>query len=102
MHQHGSNYFTDRYNIDPGGGVKSSKKMFSQNIHVAYQIRVNVAYSTMQAHFLSLNTPSARWVGSKHFFLLHIKLKGMEHRAPCQPIFCPYTHLGSKGQTFFF
>ena len=76
MHQHGSNYFTDRYNIDPGGGVKSSKKMFSQNIHVAYQIRVNVAYSTMQAHFLSLNTPSARWVGVKTFFSVAYQIKG--------------------------
>ena len=31
-----------------------------------------------------------------YFFLkvvmLHIKLKGMEHRAPCKHIFCPYTH----------
>ena len=33
---------------------------------------------------------------SNYFFLnivmLHIKLKGMEHRAPCKHIFCPYTH----------
>ena len=25
--------------------------------------------------------------------MLHIKLKGMEHRAPCKHIVCPYTHL---------
>ena len=24
--------------------------------------------------------------------MLHIKLKGMEHRTPCKYIFCPYTH----------
>ena len=23
--------------------------------------------------------------------MLHIKLKGMENRAPCKDIFCPYT-----------
>ena len=82
------------------GGVKVQSIFFSENIHVAYQIKVNVAYSPMQAHFLSLLIPSASWVGSKKF-LLHIKLKDMEHRAPCKPIFCPYTHLGSKGQNIF-
>ena len=25
--------------------------------------------------------------------MLHIKLKGIEHRAPCMHIVCPYTHL---------
>ena len=30
---------------------------------------------------------------STHFFyILHIKLKEMEHRAPCKHILCPYTH----------
>ena len=39
---------------------------------------------------------------SKHFFLkvvmLHIKLKGMEHRAPCKRIFRPYTYFWSLGK----
>ena len=37
--------------------------------------------------------------------MLHIKLNGMEHRAPSKHIFCPYTHprpLGSMVKTFFF
>ena len=39
--------------------------------------------------------------------MLHVKLKGMEHRAPCKHIFCTYTHsrplgAGSKGQPFLF
>ena len=37
--------------------------------------------------------------------MLHIKLKGMEQRAPCKHIFCPCTHprplgLGQKAKTF--
>ena len=44
---------------------------------------------------------------SKHLFSSEsIKVKGMEHRAPCKHIFCPYTHtrlLGcsQKVKTFF-
>ena len=36
--------------------------------------------------------------------MLHIKLKGMEHRVPCYHIFCPYTHprpLGWGQKSFF-
>ena len=36
---------------------------------------------------------------------MHIKFKGMERRAPCKRIFCPYTHMTrgvrSNGQNFF-
>ena len=53
----------------------------------------------MQAHILSLHTPSATGVWSNgqtiffmKFVILHIKLKGVELRAPCKHIFCPYTH----------
>ena len=39
--------------------------------------------------------------GQNIFFLkvvmLHIKLNGMERRAPCKHIFCPYTHLQPVG-----
>ena len=38
--------------------------------------------------------------------MLDIKLKGMEHRAPCKHKFCPYTistcGVGSKGQNILF
>ena len=50
----------------------------------------------MQAHSLSLHTPSNPGVGQKvkHFLLkvlmLHIKLKRMENGAPCKHISCPY------------
>ena len=65
----------------------------------------------MQAHILSLRAPAIPGVGSKcqNFFLkvvmLHIKLKGIEHRAPCKHIIYPYVHLsgvGSKGQNIYF
>ena len=52
---------------------------------------------------LSLHTFSTPGGGveGQNFFLkvvmLHIKFKGMEHRAPCKHTFCPYTrpqHVG--------
>ena len=50
----------------------------------------------MQAYILSLHTPSTPGMGSNGqniYFLkvviLHLKLKGMEHRAPYEHIFCP-------------
>ena len=68
----------------------------------------------MQANNMSLHThPRPLGWGQKvktGFFLkvvmLHIKLKGMEHRVPCMHIFCSYTHhrppgVGSKAKTFF-
>ena len=53
----------------------------------------------MHAHILSLYTYSTPLVGSKgqpifslEVVILHIKLKGMEHRAPCKRICFFYTH----------
>ena len=47
----------------------------------------------MQAHILSLHTPSTPEVGLNIFLLkvvvLHITWKGIEHRAPCKDILCP-------------
>ena len=39
--------------------------------------------------------------------MLHVKLKGMEYRAQCKHIFCPYTHprtlrWGQRSKHFFF
>ena len=82
----------------PGWGQKV-KTFFSENTHVACQNKGNEAYSSMQAHILSFNShpqPPGGVKRSNLFFLevvmLHIKLKGMEYRAPCKHIFCPYTH----------
>ena len=95
------------------GGSKGQNSTFSEHGHVAYQIKGNDECSNMQAHILSLHTLSTPGVGSKvkTFFILkvvmlHIKLKGMEHRAPCKHIFYSYTHPqpldGVKKSTFFF
>ena len=73
-------------------GVASKVKLyvFSESSHVAYQIKADEAGSKMVANILPTDTPLAQGVGSKGqnyiFFLkvvmLHIKLKGIEHRAP--------------------
>ena len=85
----------------PLGWGQKVKTFFSENSHVAYQIKGKGAKSDMQSHILSLHTPLAPGWGQKVktcccFFLkeamLHIKLKVMEHRAPCKHIVCPYTH----------
>ena len=45
------------------------------------------------ANILPADTPSTKGWGQNIFFLkvvmLHIKLKGMERRAPCKQISCP-------------
>ena len=70
-------------------GSKGQTKSFSESSHVAYQIKADEAGSNMVANILPTDTPSTQGVESKgqtiSFFLkvvmLHIKLKGVEHRA---------------------
>ena len=96
-----------------GMGLIGQNSTFSEHGYFAYQIKGNDKCSNMQAHILFFHTPSTPWVGSKvNFFLkvvlFHIKLMGIEHRAPCKHILCPYIHtssipgVGSKGQNIFF
>ena len=63
----------------------------------------------MIANILPADTPSTTGLGQKVktlFFLkvvmLHIKLKGMEHRAPCKQIFCLDSRGGDKKVKTFF
>ena len=69
-----------------GVGSKGQTIYFSESSHVAYQIKADKAGSNMVANILPTDTPSTQGVGSKGLFLkvvmLHIKLKGIEHRAP--------------------
>ena len=72
-----------------GVGSKGQTIYFSESSHVAYQIKADDAGSNMVANILPTDTPSTQGVGSKGqtiYFLkvimLHIKLKGNEHRAP--------------------
>ena len=100
--------------LSPCSGVNRSKHFLSDSSHVEYQIKGDGAKSTTQAHILSLHTSSEPGVGSKcqNIFLkvvmLHIKLKEMEHRAPCKHILCPYTYtpsapvVGTKAKSISF
>ena len=83
------------------GGVPRPKLNFSKYGHVAYQINADDVCSNMVANILSTDTALAQGVGSKgqtiYFlwkenFMLHIKLKGIEHRAPWKQIYCHYTY----------
>ena len=77
---------------DPLGGLRGradAKINISEYGPVAYQIKANDTCSNMVANVLLTDTPSTPGVGvkqSNHLFLkvvmLHIKLKGIEHRAP--------------------
>ena len=117
----------------PLGRDQRSKQLFSVRSHIAYQVHGNGAYSTVQAHIMvrtifyenshvayqvKVNEQRAPVVHSqppdgvkrsKHVFLtvdmLHIKLKGLEHREPCK--YSVRTHTldptyGVKGQNIFF
>ena len=72
-----------------GVGSKGQTIFFSKSSHVAYQIKADDAGSNMVANILLTDTPLTQGMGSKgqtNIFLkvvmLHIKLKGIEHRAP--------------------
>ena len=66
-----------------------AKNKLSEYGHVSYQIKAYDACSNMVANVLPTDTPWTPGMGSKGqiiFFLrvvmLHIKLKGIEHRSP--------------------
>ena len=81
----------------PLGGLRGwgrgQNSTFSEYGNVAYQIKADDACSNILANILPTDTFSTQGVGSKgHHFsqtisflkvvMLHIKLKGIEHRAP--------------------
>ena len=70
-------------------GSKGQTKSFSESSHVAYQIKADDAGSNMVANILLTDTPLTQGWGQNvklNLFLkvvmLHIKLKGIKHRAP--------------------
>ena len=72
-----------------GVGSKGQTIYYSESSHVTYQIKADDAGSNMVANILPTDTPSTQGVGSKgqtisflKVVMLHIKLKGIEHRAP--------------------
>ena len=80
-------------------GSKGQTISFSESSHVAYQIKADDADSNMVANILPTDTPLTQGLGSKgqtifllKVVMLHIKLKGIEHRAPWKQVCCHYTH----------
>ena len=72
-----------------GAGSKGQTISFTDSSHVAYQIKADDAGSNMVANILPTDTPLTQGVGSKvklylllKVVMLHIKLKGIEHRTP--------------------
>ena len=72
-----------------GEGSKGQTISFSESSHVAYQIKADDAGSHMVANILPIDTPSTQGLGKKvklylflNIVMWHIKLKGIEHRAP--------------------
>ena len=74
-------------------GVRSKGQTiyFSKSSHVAYQIKADDAGSNMVANILPTDTPLTQGGGGGqkvklylllNVVMLHIKLKGIEHRAP--------------------
>ena len=67
-----------------GVGSKGQTIYFSESSHVVYQIKADEAGSNMVANILPTDTPLKKV--KLYLFLkvvmLHIKLKGIEHRAP--------------------
>ena len=114
MQQYGSKYFARRpLSPDPGGWGQKVKIQLFQNWSCCIsneRDRQNQQHASTYTHALE---PWGGVKGQSFFFLhiklipieqkvktffllkvvmLHIKLKGMEHRAPFKHIFCPYTH----------
>ena len=72
-----------------GVGSKGQTIYFSESSHAAYQIKADDAGSNMVANILPTDTPLTQGEGQKvklylslKVVMLHIKLKGIEHRAP--------------------
>ena len=70
-------------------GSKGKTIYFSERSHVAYQIKADDAGSNMVANILPTDTLLTQGWGQKvkqylllKVVMLHIKLKGIEHRAP--------------------
>ena len=72
-----------------GVGSKGQTIYFIESSNVAYQIKADDPGSNKVANILPTDTPLTQGVGSKgqaifllKVVMLHIKLKGIEHRAP--------------------
>ena len=75
--------------VDLGGGVKGEIQLFQNIVMLHTKLKGNMVANNLPANTLDCGG------GVKPFFLkvvmLHINLKGMERRAPCKHVVCPYT-----------
>ena len=78
----------------PPAWSKDQNSTFSEQCHVAYQIKGNHKCSNLVKYFSrrSPTNPGGQKVIFQNKVMLHIKFKGMEHRAPCIHTFSLYTH----------
>ena len=58
-------FFPQTHPLTQGVGSKGQTTYFSENSHVAYQIKADEAGSNMVANILPTDTPSSLGVGSK-------------------------------------
>ena len=73
--------------MDLGFGGRGQNYFFSEYGYVVYQIKADNACSNMVANILPTDTPSTLGDEVKPYLfvkvaMLHIKLKGAEHKAP--------------------
>ena len=67
------------------GGTEAKINLFSEHGHVPYQTKAEEGCSNMVANILPTDTPLTLGWGKNvklYLFLMLIKVKGVEHRAP--------------------
>ena len=90
------------------GGMEVKCQLFQNMAMLHIKLKGYDLYINMVANGLPVDTSLVQVLESKgqNIFclkevMLHIKFKGMEHKAPCKHIVCSYTHPqpvgGSKG-----
>ena len=90
--------------VDPrpnGWGQKVKIQLYQNNAMLIIKLKGMPQHASTYFVFSHTLDPWGGVKCQKHFYLkvviLHIKLMGMEHRAPCKHIYCPYTHPRSLG-----
>ena len=78
-------------------GAKRSEFNLSEHGHVAYQIKVATILPATRQLLSDARDQTVKLQLFQDMVMLHNKLKGMEHRAPCKFFFSLYTHPHSVG-----
>ena len=78
-------------------GPKDQNSTLSEHCHVAYQIKVATILPATRQLLSDARDQKVKIQLFQDMVMLHNKLKGMEHRAPCKFFFSLYTHPHSVG-----